>query len=285
MVTTSYPIEASSNFTAPHDYSKILPGQEIPYSATMAKISWCWSEVTCCVANCSKPGFQPQMSNIISPSLTTPLSPSTPISACSPPPPSRSGGSSFFSSRPCCEQTHKHFFYSVALPPVLSPSPPSPKLTPPSPPLSIPSPPLSMPSPTPTSRPVSPPDRPRFRARRDTLSKLKVPSSPPYFKASPAPPRNPSPGVHPDPFLQMPTLSPRFGGVSSTLSSALTGYTPLFNRELLAVSPGPGLYPDMLLPIPSPRHVGGSSATVGALAGYTPLFNRALLAMSPISPY
>jgi hypothetical protein len=84
----------------------------------MAKISWFWSEVTCCVANCSKPGFHPQMSHIISTSLA-PLSPQTPISACNPQPPSKSGDSS---SSPCCEKTHKHFFYSVVLPPVWSPT-------------------------------------------------------------------------------------------------------------------------------------------------------------------
>ena len=243
-------------------------------SATMGNVSWSCVEVACCVPNCDTPCFNPQISNMIP---KTPLTPQTPISACSSRPPAGLGGKM---STPCCEKTHKHFLYSIVLPKATSTTMAlassmsrSEIHTPVSATTANSSPTSSIDS-APIFTPTSPPERPSLRARRDTLSKLKIPESPPLVqevvvtRSKPSPVRpsprnhNPSAGtsMYPDMFLPMPSqsqpgagnmgVSSLSGAFNSTVSPMTSAYTPLFNRDLLAMSPiSPLMYSNQPSPI------------------------------------
>ncbi|KIN02666.1 hypothetical protein OIDMADRAFT_52501 [Oidiodendron maius Zn] len=240
----------------------------------MAKVSWSCVEVACCVPNCSTPCFNPQISHMIPKS---PLTPQTPISACNLRPSINIGDRM---SSPCCDKTHKHFLYSIVLPksktnsntlsntiPEIS-TPGKPATTTSStyssPSSSVYSSPSSIDS-APIFTPTTPPERPSLRARRDTLSKLKIPESPPLSQES---------------------LLPR-----SQPSSAQPPSSRANNR-----SAGASMYPDMFLPMPTQSQMGAGNISVSPLSGaypmtvspltsaYTPLFSRDILAMSPISP-
>jgi hypothetical protein len=234
-----------------------LLGNDHSGSVTMTKVSWSCVEVACCVPNCETPTFNPQISHMIP---KTPLTPQTPISACNPHPPARIGEKA---SSPCCEKAHKHFLYSIVLPksttpsidaPISKPEIRTPDIT-----MTANSSPTSLDS-APIFTPTSPPERPSLRARRDTLTKLKIPESPPLSQEIIVPVSQPSP--------------------SQPASQSN-------NR-----SAGTSMYPDMFLPMPSQPGAGNMSVsplsamhTVSPMtSAYTPLFSRDVLAMSPISP-
>lgn len=247
-------------FITQYQRTDSLSRHESFVSVTMAKVSWSCVEVACCIPNCSSPAFNPKISHRIPGS---PLVPQTPISACT----SHRHAELGQKDLPCCDEKHKHFLYSIVLPKHRSNATSSnPEIITPEKTITINSTPIS-PDAAPIFTPATPPERPGLRARRDTLSKLKIPESPP---------------------LSQEALLPRSKPSSAQPSPARNN-----NR-----SGGTSMYPDMFLPTPSQSQMGAGnmgipgvplsaaySMTVSPMtSAYTPLFSRDLLAMSPISP-
>jgi hypothetical protein len=241
-----YHLQRSYLFIALRLNRELLSRHDTGSSAAMAKVSWSCVEVSCCVPNCATPCFHPKISHSTSQPSPAPLSPSTPISSCNARPPLTPGD---VPSSPCCRKMHKHFLYSIVLPTsstfTSNPNPSPSKTTPTT---------ASLPSSAPIITPSSPPERPSLRARRDTLSKLKIPESPPL--SSPEPIAAPPPREARSSPARTPARHPSAGTTSR--------------------------YPNMFLPMPGQQTLG--SRTVSPMSSYTPLLSRDILAMSPISP-
>lgn len=237
--------------------SAILQRHDLVFVVTMTKVSWSCIEISCCIPNCTAPCFHPKISHVISHGLPSPLSPFSPISSCTSRPANKSGD---MPPSSCCGKVHKHFLYSIVLPTSSHTDDSSTRSALQSPERTTPSS-ASTPYTAPIVTPTTPPERPSLRARRNTLTKLKIPESPPLSSPLPVPQAQVQ-----SPQVQFPPVRPP-------------------SRNHNNRSAGPSLYPDMFLPMPSQMQTGSGSRQVSPLSTtYSPFMNRDFLAMSPISP-
>jgi hypothetical protein len=240
------------------------------FLAIMTKVSWSCIELTCCEPNCTAPCFHRQLSTTtaspyskLTHGLPSPLSPSAPFSAFTPftPTSCSSAHPNMLSSASCCGKKHKHFLYSIVLPTSGAKNASSTRSK-----SALQSPGSTTPSSAytdytaPIITPTTPPERPSLRARRDTLSKLKIPqspplSSPPLIPTSPAPRSSPvrPQAMYPDMFLPMPGMQTGsgMGSGSRQVSPLSTTYTPYSMGGVMGMNMSP-ISPLVLSNNPSP---------------------------------